>query len=60
MSYTVMQMLGSTNTTRSDAYSGKYCYRKTPMQTFLESIPLVKNKMLETLVDIAEAFDTVA
>ena len=27
-------------------HSGKYCYGKTPMQTFLESIPLAKEKML--------------
>jgi hypothetical protein len=27
-------------------HSGKYCIGKTPMQTFLDSIPLVKEKML--------------
>ena len=27
-------------------HSGKYCYGKTPMQTFLDSIPLVREKML--------------
>ena len=27
-------------------HSGKYCFGKTPMQTFLDSIPLVKEKML--------------
>jgi len=27
-------------------HSGKYCFGKTPMQTFLNSIPLVKEKML--------------
>jgi hypothetical protein len=26
--------------------SGKYCFGKTPMQTFLDSIPLAKDKML--------------
>ena len=31
-------------------HSGKYCFGKTPMQTFLDSIPLAKEKMLgETL-----------
>lgn len=27
-------------------HSGKYCYGKTPMQTFIDSIPLAKEKML--------------
>jgi transposase InsO family protein len=27
-------------------HSGKYCFGKTPLQTFLDSIPLVKEKML--------------
>jgi len=27
-------------------HSGKYCFGKTPMQTFLDSIPLVNEKML--------------
>ena len=27
-------------------HSGKYCFGKTPMQTFQDSIPLVKEKML--------------
>jgi transposase InsO family protein len=26
-------------------YSGKYCYGKTPMQTFVDSIPLAKEKL---------------
>ncbi len=30
-------------------HSGKYCYGKTPMQTWNESIHLAKEKMLETL-----------
>ena len=30
-------------------HTGKYCFGKTPMQTFMESIPLAKEKMLETL-----------
>jgi transposase InsO family protein len=28
-------------------HSGRYCYGKTPMQTFLESLPLAKQKMLQ-------------
>jgi hypothetical protein len=28
-------------------HSGKYCFRKTPMQTFIDSIPLAKGKMLD-------------
>ena len=32
-------------------HSGKYCYGKTPMQTFLDSLHLAKEKMLETLVE---------
>lgn len=35
------------NTQRT--HSGKYCYGKTPMETFLESIPLAKEKYLDTL-----------
>ena len=27
-------------------YSGKYCYGKTPMQTFLDSIHIAKEKMV--------------
>ncbi len=27
-------------------YSGKYCFGKTPMQTFIDSLPLAKEKML--------------
>ena len=27
-------------------HSGKYCFGKTPMQTFLDSMPFVKEKML--------------
>jgi transposase InsO family protein len=29
-------------------HSGKYCFGKTPMQTFLDSIPLAKEKMLDS------------
>jgi transposase InsO family protein len=35
-------------------HSGKYCFGKTPMQTFLDSIPLAKDKMLgSTLQTVA-------
>jgi hypothetical protein len=27
-------------------HTGRYCYGKTPMQTFLESLPLAKQKLL--------------
>lgn len=30
-------------------HSGKYCYGRTPMQTFTESLPLAKEKMLDEL-----------
>jgi hypothetical protein len=35
-------------------HSGKYCFGKTPMQTFLDSLPLAKNKQLDK---INENFD---
>lgn len=35
-------------------HSGKYCFGKTPMQTFRDSIPLAKDKMLDrTLQTVA-------
>jgi hypothetical protein len=30
-------------------HTGKYCYGRTPMQTFLESLPLAKEKLLDEL-----------
>jgi hypothetical protein len=30
-------------------HSGKYCFGKTPMQTFMDSIPIAKEKLLEQL-----------
>ena len=30
-------------------HSGKYCYGRTPMQTFVETLPLAKEKMLDEL-----------
>jgi transposase InsO family protein len=30
-------------------HSGRYCYGKTPMQTFVESLPLAKQKLLHDL-----------
>jgi len=35
------------NTNRT--HTGKYCYGRTPMQTFQESLPLAKQKMLDEL-----------
>lgn len=32
-------------------HSGKYCFGKTPMQTFIETIPLAKEKLLEHLTN---------
>jgi transposase InsO family protein len=37
--------LADYNRTRS--HSGKYCYGKTPMQTFLDSVSLAREKMLD-------------
>ena len=34
---------------QSRAHSGKYCYGKTPYQTFFESLPLVRSKVLAEL-----------
>lgn len=31
-------------------HSGKYCFGKTPMQTFLDSVPLAREKMLDSTV----------
>ncbi len=36
-------------------HSGKYCFGKTPMQTFLDSMPLVKEKMLNNNLQAAVA-----
>lgn len=36
-------------------HSGKYCFGKTPMQTFLDSVPLVKEKMLNKNLQAAVA-----
>ena len=38
--------LAEYNRTRS--HSGKYCYGKTPMQTFLDSVSLAREKMLDS------------
>jgi hypothetical protein len=34
----------------SRSHSGKYCFGKTPMQTFLDSVTLAKEKMLNQTV----------
>jgi hypothetical protein len=31
-------------------HSGKYCFGKTPMQTFPDSLPLVREEMLNQIV----------
>jgi hypothetical protein len=40
-------------------HSGKYCFGKTPMQTFLDSIHLAREKMLDRLT-VGDASDTTA
>ena len=35
---------------QSRPHSGKYCFGKTPMQTFLDSVSLAKEKMLNQTV----------
>ena len=35
-------------------HSGKYCFGKTPMQTFSDSIPLAKEKMLNQSVQTVQ------
>ena len=35
-------------------HSGKYCFGKTPMQTFMDSIPLAKEKMINQTVQTNE------
>jgi transposase InsO family protein len=37
------------------AHSGKYCFGKTPQQTFLDSVPLAKAKMLDGLTRSASS-----
>ena len=37
-------------------HSGKFCYGKTPMQTFRDSIPLAKEKMLNNLAEQQDVF----
>lgn len=32
-------------------HSGKYCFGKTPMQTFTDTIPMAQEKLLETLAE---------
>ena len=32
---------------RTRPHSGKYCYGKTPIQTFLDSVSLAREKMLD-------------
>ena len=41
----------------SRPHSGKYCFGKTPMQTFLDSIPLAKEKMLNQSAEVSAKAD---
>ena len=36
------------------SHSGKYCFGKTPMQTFLDSLPLAKEKLLNETIQTEE------
>ena len=38
---------------RTRPHSGKYCYGKTPMQTFLDSVALAQEKMLDSVSALA-------
>jgi transposase InsO family protein len=38
---------------RTRPHSGKYCYGKTPMQTFLDSVSLAREKMLDSVSALA-------
>jgi len=38
---------------RTRPHSGKYCYCKTPMQTFLDSVSLAREKMLDSVSTLA-------
>jgi len=49
------QWLDYYNTQRP--HSGRYCFGKTPMQTFLDSIDLAKEKMVHELYSKAEELD---
>ena len=40
---------------RTRPHSGKYCYGKTPMQTFLDSLPLAREKILDSFLNAAPA-----
>jgi hypothetical protein len=40
---------------RMRPHSGKYCYGKTPMQTFLDSLSLAREKMLDVQLTPAPA-----
>src|SRR5499425_2741411 len=40
---------------RTRPHTGKYCYGKTPMQTFLDSLSLAREKMLDSVLTAAPA-----
>ena len=40
-------------------HSGKYCFGKTPMQTFMDSIPLAKAKMLNNTLQTQEQTENI-
>jgi len=36
-------------------HTGKYCFGKTPMQTFIDSVPLAKEKLLDSTLQTETA-----
>lgn len=50
--------MGNYNAERT--YSGKYCFGKTPLQTFLESTKLALDKQLDRFAPTAEPVATTA
>lgn len=40
------------NNLNDRTHTGKYCYGKTPMQTFKDSLPLAKDKLLEKIMQL--------
>jgi hypothetical protein len=39
-------MCGSANTTSRGPHQGRWCFGKTPMQTFLDAMPMIREKMI--------------
>jgi hypothetical protein len=39
-------MHGWSSTITGDPHQGRWCFGKTPMQTFLDALPLAKEKLM--------------